>query len=326
MPKRSRIDQLEQALQAMLVRPDGEAQSVDPSLAPLLRVAQELRELPRENFKARLKSDLERRSSMASPAESPIPKRYQTLTPYLVVQDVPVLMDFITEVFGAEQTLRAVGSAGGYHTEVRLGDSTLMIGGGAPELAWRGDNQPMALHVYVEDTDAAYQRALKAGAVSIGEPVDQPYGERGAGVKDKFGNNWYIATYKGERYIPEGLFTVTPYLHPLRAEPFISFLKQAFGAEELEKYASPDGVIHHAKVRIGDSVLEMGEAHGPYQPNPSMFYLYVPNVDEAYLRAMNAGATSISEPADQPYGARSAGVKDAFGNQWYLAKRSGDMA
>jgi uncharacterized glyoxalase superfamily protein PhnB len=99
----------------------------------------------------------------------------------------------------------------------------------------------------------------------------------------------------------------------------ISFLKRAFGAEELEKYASPVGVVHHAKIRIGDSMLEMGEAGGPYQPMPSMFYLYVPDVDAMYLRALNAGATSISEPVDQSYGDRSAGVKDVFGNQWYIA-------
>jgi uncharacterized glyoxalase superfamily protein PhnB len=177
----------------------------------------------------------------------------------------------------------------------------------------------MAFHVYVEDVDAVYQRALDAGASSIGSPVDQPYGERGGSVKDSAGNYWYIATSKGDRYIPEGLHTVTPYLHPLRAEPLINFLKRAFGADELEKYASPDGVVHHAKIRIGDSTLEMGEAHGPYQPMPSMLFLYVPNVDAMYMRAMNAGAISTSEPADQPYGARTAAVKDVFGNQWHIA-------
>jgi uncharacterized glyoxalase superfamily protein PhnB len=185
---------------------------------------------------------------------------------------------------------------------------------------------PTALHVYVPDTDAAYDRALKAGGVEIQPPADQPYSERSGGVKDQFGNHWYIATAKGPHYIAEGLRTVNPYLHPLRGEPVISFLKRGFGAEELAKYASPDGVIHHAQIKIGDSVLELGEAHGPYQPMPSMFYLYVPNVDATYSRALNAGATSISEPADQSYGDRSGGVKDAFGNQWYIATHIRDMA
>ena len=117
----------------------------------------------------------------------------------------------------------------------------------------------------------------------------------------------------------EGLRTVTPCLHPLRGEPVIRFLKDTFGAEEIAKYASPEGVIHHAKIRIGDSILEMGDAHGPYQPMPSTFYLHVPDVDAAYQRALDAGATSLAAPADQTYGARSAGVNDMFGNQWYMA-------
>jgi PhnB protein len=262
---------------------------------------------------------MEKEQAAKRTASSPIPKGYHTITPYPIAQDVPALIDFMQQTFGAVETFRTVGSAGGFHAEVRLGDSMLMLGGGGPGLSWRGEAQPMAFHVYVEDTDAVYQRALDAGAVTIQPPVDQPYGERGGSVKDQSGNNWYIATYKGERHVPEGLHTVTAYLHPLRAEPVINFLKRAFGAEELEKYASPDGVVHHAKIRIGDSMLEMGEASGAYQPMPSTFYLYVPDVDAMYLRALNAGATSISEPADQSYGDRSAGVKDVFGNQWYIA-------
>jgi PhnB protein len=252
-------------------------------------------------------------------ASSPIPQGFHTITPYPIAQDAAGLIDFLKQTFGAEETFRTVGSAGGIHAEVRVGDSMVMIGGGGPGLSWRGESQPMAFHVYVEDTDAVYQRALAAGAVSIQPPADQVYGERSGSVKDFSGNYWYIATYKGDRHIPEGLHMVTPYLHPRRAEPLISFLKRAFGAEELEKYPSPDGVIHHAKIKIGDSALEMGEAQGPYQPMPSMFYLYVPNVDAVYLRALNAGATSTSEPADQSYGDRTAAVKDVFGYQWYIA-------
>jgi PhnB protein len=244
---------------------------------------------------------------------------FHTLTPYLIVADAPALIDFVAKVFGATETVRAIGSAGGVHAEVRIGDSMLMIGGGAPDLSWRGEPRTTALHVYVEDTDATYARALDAGAVSVGEPQDQPYGERSGGVRDVSGNVWYIATAKGERHIPAGLQTVNVYLHPLRAEPLIGFLKRAFGAEDVQKHASPDGVIHHAQVRIGDTVLEMGEAHGPYQPMPTTFFLAVPDVDGAYWRALQAGATGAGEPKDQPWGARTATVNDVFGNTWYLA-------
>jgi PhnB protein len=253
------------------------------------------------------------------PAETPIPAGFRTVTPYLVAQDGVALIDFVKETFGAAELHRSIGSAGGIHAEVRIGDSVLMIGGGGPGLAWRGDALPAALHVYVPDTDAVYRRALEAGATSIQAPADQNYGERSASVKDAASNHWYIATSRSGSYIPEGLNNVNVYLHPLRAEPMIRFLQRAFGARELARYATPDGVVRHAQIRIGDSVVEMGEAHGPYQPMSSMFYLYVPNCDLVYRNALASGATSASEPQDQPYGDRNAGVNDPFGNQWYIA-------
>jgi len=266
------------------------------------------------------------RSRAPKPAVDPIPKGYRTVTPYLVAADGPALLEFAKQAFGAEEMFRAVGSAGGLHAEARIGDSMLMMGGGIPGHEFRSTPNTTALHIYVEDTDAVYHKALDAGGTSIGEPADQEYGERSAGVKDPAGNYWYIATHKGPRYVPKGLNDVNVYMHPLRGEPVISFLKRAFGAQELAKYASPDGVIHHAQIRVGSSVVELGEAHGPYQPMKSMFYLYVPDVDAVYRRALQAGATSISEPADQPYGDRSAGVTDPFGNQWYIATHVKDVA
>jgi len=257
---------------------------------------------------------------------SPIPRGFRMVTPYLIAADGPALLEFAKQAFGAEEMFRAVGSAGGLHGEVRIGDSMLMMGGGIPGKEFRATPNTHALHIYVEDADAVCKKALAAGATLIGELRDQEYGERSASVKDPAGNFWYIATAKGESYIPKGLHNVNPYLHPRRAEPVISFLKRAFGAEELAKYASPDGVVQHAQIRVGDSVIEMGEAHGKYEPMPAMFYLYVPKVDDVYRQAVAAGATSIQEPADQPYGDRNAGVKDAFGNTWYIATHIKDVA
>jgi PhnB protein len=118
---------------------------------------------------------------------------------------------------------------------------------------------------------------------------------------------------------------VNPYLHPRRAEPLINFLKRAFGAQEIARYASPDGVVNHAEIRVGDSVVEMGEAHGKYETMPAMFYVYVPNVEAVYQQALAAGATSFQEPTDQPYGDRNAAVQDNFGNKWYIATHIKDM-
>jgi PhnB protein len=265
-----------------------------------------------------------RMAALAPPAPaSPVAFRregFRTVTPYVVVNDVPGLIEFTERAFGAREDGRTTGGAG-MHAEVQIGDSKLMIGGGSPQHAWRGDPLTAAFHIYVPDVDAAFARAVQAGGTAIQEPADMEYGERSGGVKDAFGNVWYIATAQGERHVPAGLQTVTVYLHPHRADPLIAFMRRAFDAEEIEKYASPDGIVHHAKVRIGDSPIEMGEAHGPYQPMPTRFYLYLPNVDVAYQRAIDAGAISMTPPQNQPYGERVAGVKDVFGNQWFIAAR-----
>jgi PhnB protein len=259
------------------------------------------------------------------PSVNPVPRGFLTVTPYLVASDGDAMLAFAKQVFGAEETFRAVGGAGGIHAETRIGDTMLMMGGGIPGKPLNAKPNTTALHVYVEDTDAVYKKALQAGAVSVNQPQDHDYGERGASVKDPFGNLWYIATHKGEDYIPKGLHNVNVYMHPLRAEPVIGFLKRAFGAQELARYASPDGVVHHAEIRVGDSVVEMGEAHGPYQPMQSMFYVYVPDCDAVYRRALGAGAKSIQEPTDHPYGDRSGGVTDSFGNTWYIATHIKDV-
>jgi PhnB protein len=260
------------------------------------------------------------------PAVEPIPRGFRTVTPYLIAPDGPALLEFAKQVFGAEETHRAVGSAGGLHGEVRIGDSMLMMGGGIPGREFTSTPNTHALHVYVKNTDAVYQKALTAGATTLQEPADQDYGERSASVKDPAGNHWYIATRLEGNYKWEGAPDVQPYLHPLRAEPVINFLKRAFGAQETGRYTAPDGVVHHTTIKVGDAFLEMGEAHGPYQPMKSMFYLYVPNVDAVYRTALAAGAKSMKEPAEQPYGDRVGAVSDMFGNQWWIATHVKDLA
>jgi uncharacterized glyoxalase superfamily protein PhnB len=265
------------------------------------------------------------KTSEAGKGVSPIPRGFRMVTPYLVAADGLALLEFAKKGLGAEELMRAVMPTG-VHGEVRIGDTTLMMGGGIAGKKFPGTLQPGALHIYVEDADAVTEKAVAAGATLIDELRDQEYGERSSTVKDPAGNYWYIATAKGESHVPKGLHSANPYLHPRRAEPLISFLKRAFRAEEVAKYASPDGVVHHAVIRVGDSVLEMGEAHGKYETMPAMFYLYVPNVEDVYRQAVAAGATSSQEPTDQPYGDRTAAVKDAFGNTWYIATHIRDVS
>jgi PhnB protein len=322
MSKLSLSEQLDQAVAALLARPDAPLPSVSTRLAPLLRIAADLRDLPRADFKERLKTDLNRRASMATAAVKPIPEGFHTLTPYLIVSRASEFIDFLEQAYGAVEVGRVKRPDGGImHAEVRLNDSMLELADATAE----HPPMPAVLHLYVSDADAVYNRALQAGASSTEEPVDQPYGDREAGVKDAFGNQWYIATHKGPSHVPEGLRTLTPYLHPRGTPALIEFLKKAFGAEEAERAQSPDGTIVHAKVRIGDSFVEMGEAHGPYQPMPCTLHLYVEDTDALYRRALQAGAPSIQEPRNEPYGDRVAGVQDPSGNLWYIATHIKDV-
>lgn len=113
--------------------------------------------------------------------------------------------------------------------------------------------------------------------------------------------------------------TVTPYLLVAKADDELAFLKAAFGAVERDVARTPDGKISHAEISIGDSLVMMGQAGGRWQPRDGSFYLWVGDVDATYRRALEAGATSESEPEDKPYGHRNAGVIDPAGITWWIA-------
>jgi len=243
-----------------------------------------------------------------------------TLMPYLVAQDAARLIDFMQQTFGARELGRYNRPDGTImHSAVVIGNSTIELADGNQQ--W--PSRPVVLHVYVPDVDAVYARALAAGATSTHAPTDQPYGDRESGVNDPAGNQWYIATHKqGTSHVPEGLGTVTPYLHVHGADRLIEFLKQAFGAEEAGVYRSTEGgPIAHAKIRVGDSMLEISEAHGPYQPMPIGLHHYVRDADAVYQRALQAGGVSKDPPSDKPYGERNATVEDPAGNQWFIATK-----
>jgi uncharacterized glyoxalase superfamily protein PhnB len=311
------IDRLDQTIDRILARQDASAALKDPELAPLAVLANELRHCPGAAFKSRLRATLERRTTMTPVLEpTEIRQGFTTVTPYIRVREAG-LLDFLIQVFAAEETFSITGSAGGVHREVRVGDSMLMIGEGGVE----GDFpfSPGAFHVYVPDVDAAFQRAIAAGGTSMGDPEDRPYGERAGFIKDRFGNHWYIGTAFGASHIPEGRRTVTPFIHPRGVPEYIEFLKRAFNAEETFRHEA-GGVVRHASLSIGNSAIEMGDTEGTSDPMPTGFYLYVPDADALYAQAVAAGATPIAPPTDQSYGDRMGSVRDAQGITWFIAK------
>jgi uncharacterized glyoxalase superfamily protein PhnB len=315
MPDRDRTEQLNRAIDSAL---RSEALAIgDPQLGNMAGIVEVLCHLPDENFRESLKNELLRRAAMTTSTSTAV--GFRTVTPFLIHAQAPEMIDFMRKTFGAEELKRKTGEAIGLYSEVRIGDSLIMIGGGT---AARWGNLPSALHVFVADCDAVYRRALDAGAVTLmgelGRPADRPYGERSAFVQDAFGNYWYIATRLGASAARhEG--AVLPYLHPERARKQIDFLQRAFGAEEIA-VVEAGGRIMHAALRIGDAVVELGEPQERAAIPINGMFLFVEDVDAVYARALEAGATSYHAPEDHPYGMRSAVVKDPAGYMWWPAR------
>jgi len=122
----------------------------------------------------------------------PIPEGYATITPYLIVEDADRLVEFVETIFDGKLLFQMRNEAGRIsHGEMKIGNSMLMLSEASGE--WKPTNT--MLHLYVEDVDTVYKKALEAGAVSVKEPQDQFYGDRSGCVRDWFGNFWGIATH-----------------------------------------------------------------------------------------------------------------------------------
>jgi uncharacterized glyoxalase superfamily protein PhnB len=318
MADESLIERLDRTIDDVLGGRDASAALRDPELAPLAVIAAQLRHAPSPAFRERLLAQLTRRKTMTTLVLEPTKMRegFTTVTPYVRMREAG-LLEFLTAVFDAKETLSLKGSAGGVHREVLVGDSMLMIGEGGVEGNF--PFSPAAFHVYVPDVDAAFQRAIAAGASSLGEPADRPYGERAGFVRDAFGNQWYIATAFGESYIPAGRRAVTPFVHPRGVPAYIDFLQRAFGAE-IEIRAEHEDIVAHARLKIGSGAIEMGDTQGAVEPERTGFYLYVPDADALYQQVVAAGATPLAPPTDQSYGDRMGSVMDAQGITWFIAR------
>ncbi len=130
---------------------------------------------------------------MASPQN---PFGLHTITPYLIVEDVATLIEFLQSVFNAELRgdihYRDDGAV--KHAEVQIGDSVVMMGEPMDAIS----AMPATLYLYVADCDATYDKAISVGATSVLEPDDYPHGDRYGGVKDTAGNIWWVVTHTGK--------------------------------------------------------------------------------------------------------------------------------
>jgi PhnB protein len=248
---------------------------------------------------------------------------FNNIAPYIVVNGAAKFIEFLKAAFQGTERLRVPRPDGAVmHAEMGIGNSVI-------ELADANEQhppRPTTVHLYVDDADAAYKRALQAGATSIYPVDDQFWGDRQGCAKDEFGNVWYIALAKTWEPSADRMRSVQPYLHLRGAEKMIPFAEAAFRAETLGVTKSPEGKILHATVKINHATFEIDEAEGQFQPMPSYLHVYMPDADASYAAAVRAGATSVETPATKSYGERSAAVKDEFDNTWFMATYLGDAA
>lgn len=264
-------------------------------------------------------SEAESRDADRKGAVPYIREGFHTVTPYILVGGAAKFIDFLVQAFGAQERGRVPVPGGKImHAEVKLGDSMIEMSDGNEQY----EPSPVTIHLTVPDAEEAYRKARRAGAISLYEPRMQFYGEYEAGVRDPFGNEWYITPPTKEYPHP----TVQPYLHLHDAEKMISFLEAAFGGRAEGVHKWPGGAIAHATVLIGDGEIEIDEAFRANRQTQCHLHLYVPDTDTVYAQALRAGATSLEAPNDKPYGDRSAGVKDPWGNSWFIATHIKDVA
>lgn len=134
--------------------------------------------------------------------------------------------------------------------------------------------------------------------------------------------------------IPKGYHTVTPSIMVKGAADAIEFYKKALGAQEMSRFKGPDGKIMHAEIRIGDSIMMLGDEmpqHGGKGPKsiggtPVAFFVYSEDVDSAWKKAVDAGGKPIVPLENQFWGDRTGCLEDPFGHRWWLAQHIKDVS
>ncbi len=283
MDKRSLFDQLDEAITQLLAHPIDTVAGVDPEIAPLVRIASELRELPRTDFMERLKSDLKRSTAMATTTE-PITATRTIAAPRIAFKNPARAIEFYKAAFGAKETMRFEHEGHIPHAEIMIGDSLIVVSdewpqGGRLSAETLGAS-PIALQIIVPDVDRFVERAVAAGAKIKKAVTDQFYGRREGTVVDPFGYSWGITTVTEEMSveemhrrmqagqpeppkktdvdpIPKGYRTLTPYMVAEDAVGLLGFLKNGLGGDEIFRSIGSAGGMH-AEVRVGDSVLMLG--------------------------------------------------------------------
>lgn len=278
---------------------------------------------------------------------------FHTVTPYLIVRERQPMIEFLQAAFGATVHFQTTGAQGGTHTEMRIGDSMIMLSGG--ENGQTRDPMPTMLFLYLENVDDTYHAALAAGATSLMEPTDGAFGEpRGAGVTDDSGNQWFFANWAAREdapppYIEENDTTkaaqdtdTIPMLSYADGPVAMDWLTKAFGFTEVTRWLNDDGTLSHGEMTAGSGRImlatptpdyESPKAHRAHCTAAAKWsevpwvingvLVYVDDVDAHYAQAKAAGATLLS-PIEGGFPGRRYRAEDLEGQRWMFMQR-GDM-
>lgn len=249
-----------------------------------------------------------------------------------IVDDVDEAITFYTEILGfSVQMHPAPGFAALKKDNVRLYLNQPGAGGAGKAMPDGESPKPGGwnrIQIPVDDLESFYADLKEKGATFRNE-ISEGKGGKQVLLQDPSGNlvELFESTReKSVRPIPKGFHTVTPYILAEDAMGLIDFIKKAFDGEVEQMMKTDDGTVQHSTIRIGDSPVMISSGNEDFRPNTCMLHLYVEDVDTIYKQAVDAGGQSLREPTDEFYGDRSAGVKDQWGNQWWLATHIEDVS
>ena len=176
---------------------------------------------------------------------------------------------------------------------------------------WTGNTLAVNVHSR-EEVDRVWQAAVAAGASAVTEPVEREWGGYTGYIADPEGNRWEVAWAP---WFPAGYPRVITRMFVEEPAAQVAFLVRVFGAVEREVDGLP------AEVELGESLVMVSEASDVREPFKAFLYVYVEDADATFAAALGAGATTVEEPLDTPYGDRRATVRDPFGNVFQIAHR-----
>lgn len=238
--------------------------------------------------------------------------------PVLRYDDARAAIDWLIQAFGFQKHAEHGGPNDTIaHAELRFGPSVVGISSARPASAenpWSQVRQ--GIYVALEDVDAHYERARRAGADIVMPLRDMAYGSREYGARDPEGFLWGFGTYTMGR--GDGLPTLFPEVHYRNPRRALAFLTEAFGFTTTLEVPDERGGVRHAELRLGDGDVFVGTLadEGEWAGLTALVCAYVADPDQHYLRARAGGATIRRPPHDLPYGARLYTARDPEGVVW----------